>query len=135
MIIRELRREDLDAIVDVLKELWIISEITEKTYDRIMSNDNFVFVAVHENEIIGCATLHLQHKFINNGCTAGLIEEVIVKEKYRGNSIGKELIDKCVEKAKELKCYKAVLSCEDDIRAFYEKLGFRYNMNFMRKDL
>lgn len=135
MIIRELKREDLDAIVDVLKEHWIISEITEETYDRIMSNDNFVFVAVHEDEIIGCATLHLQHKFINNGCTAGLIEEVIVKEKYRGNSIGKELVNKCVEKAEELECYKVVLSCDDDVKSFYEKQGFEYNMNFMRKDL
>jgi len=36
--------------------------------------------------------------------------------------------------AKEQGCYKTILDCVDDVKPFYEKLGFKHNANALRFD-
>ena len=97
--------------------------------------NNYNFVAVEEQEIIGTITLHLQRKLIRNGGLAGFIEDVAVKEKFRGNKIGFLLVQKALEKARDLGCYKVILSCFDERVNFYEKSGFFRECNTMRVNL
>jgi len=127
MTIREVKKEDLNnGVLTTLKEVWHITEISDETYDEFTKNNNHMFVVELNDEVIGCATLHLQKKLIRNGGVAGFIEDVAIREEFRGNNIGSELIKKLIDKSKELGCYKVVLSCFPDRENFYIRNGF-YN--------
>jgi glucosamine-phosphate N-acetyltransferase len=134
MTIREFQKGDEAGLLEILKETWYITEIQENVLSEWMTN-NYNFVAVEEQEIIGTITLHLQRKLIRNGGLAGFIEDVAVKEKFRGNKIGFLLVQKALEKARDLGCYKVILSCFDERVNFYEKSGFFRECNTMRVDL
>ena len=59
------------------------------------------------------------------------IEDVIVHNEYRGHGLGKVLLDKCLEIAKQECCYKIILDCSDINCKFYEKCGFMKKGNQM----
>ena len=134
MTIREFQKGDEAGLLEILKETWYITEIQENVLSEWMTN-NYNFVAVEEQEIIGTITLHLQRKLIRNGGLAGFIEDVAVKEKFRGNKIGFLLVQKALEKARDLGCYKVILSCFDERVNFYEKSEFFRECNTMRVNL
>jgi len=134
MTIREFQKGDEAGLLEILKETWYITEIQENVLSEWMTN-NYNFVAVEEQEIIGTITLHLQRKLIRNGGLAGFIEDVAVKEKFRGNKIGFLLVQRALEKARDLGCYKVILSCFDERVNFYEKSGFFRECNTMRVNL
>lgn len=133
MTIREFQIEDIHkGLLETYKEVWYIDLITEKTVDEWLKNNNYMFVVENNGEIIGSATLHVQKKFIRNGGLAGFIEDVVVRNEFRGKNIGSELIQKLIEKAKELGCYKIVLSCFPERINFYERNGFFQESVLMR---
>ena len=45
-----------------------------------------------------------------------------------------KLVLSLLDVAKERKCYKTILNCEDELVSFYEKIGFRQKTNEMRFD-
>jgi len=135
MVIRELEKKDLNnGVLTTLKEVWYITEITDETYNDFINNNNYMFVVESDGEIIGCATLHLQKKLIRNGGVAGFIEDVVIREDFRGNNIGSKLINKLIDKSRELGCYKVVLSCFPNRENFYIRNGFYNESINMRYD-
>jgi GNAT superfamily N-acetyltransferase len=133
MIIREFQKEDVNkGLLKTYQEVWKIDEVTDETVDRYLTNGNYMAVAEDNNEIIGTATLHFQHKIIRNGGVAAFIEDVAVREKYRGQGIGAKLIEHLIEEAKNSGCYKINLSCFPERISFYERLGFKQESTTMR---
>jgi glucosamine-phosphate N-acetyltransferase len=133
MVIRELKKDDLNkGLLETLKEVWDITEISDETYNDFNNNNNHMFVVEINSNIIGCATLHLQKKFIRDGGIAGFIEDVVIREEFRGNNMGSELINKLINKSKELGCYKVILSCFPERTNFYNKCGFEKESLTMR---
>jgi glucosamine-phosphate N-acetyltransferase len=136
MIIRDFKKEDIDnGLLETYKEVWSISEISDFTLNSFLSNNNHMLVVEHENDIIGTGILHIENKLIRNGGIAGLIEDVAIREKYRGNDIGSKLLDALIKKAKDLGCYKVILSCFPDRVNFYERNGFINECITMRNNL
>ena len=133
LIIRDFKREDTTCeLLEVLKEVWSVDEISELTLDNWFKNDNYMVIAEFDGKIIGSATLHLQQKIIRNGGIAGCIEDVVVKQSYRGNNIGTKLIQELIKKAENLGCYKVILSCFPERINFYKKNGFFVESTTMR---
>lgn len=134
MKIRHFEPQDISkGLIETYKEVWSISEISEETLEEWRRNNNFMIVAEDElGNIVGTCTLHLQKKFIRNGGIAGFIEDVVVREPFRGKNIGSMIIQKAIELAKEKKCYKLVLSCFNERVDFYERNGFFRESNSMR---
>jgi glucosamine-phosphate N-acetyltransferase len=136
MIIREFKKEDINnGLLETYKEVWWVTEISEESLNNYLSNNNYMVVCEDNGVIIGTATLHIQHKLIRNGGIAGLIEDVAVRESYRGNNIGSKLIEHLTNKAKELGCYKVILSCFPERVNFYERNGFINESITMRHNL
>ena len=136
MIIREFKPDDIhNGLLETYKEVWSITEITQETLNKFLSNDNHMFVVEDDGQIIGSATLHLQQKLIRNGGISGLIEDVVVREKYRGQNIGSKLIESLINKSKVLGCYKVILSCFPERVSFYERNGFFNESITMRNNL
>jgi GNAT superfamily N-acetyltransferase len=137
MIVREFKKTDITSgLLETLQEVWSISEISESTINDFLSNDNHLYVVENDKgEVIGSATLHVQKKLIRNGGIAGFLEDVVIREEYRNNGVGSLLVQKIIEKSKELNCYKLVLSCFPERTAFYERNGFFKESINMRNNL
>ena len=140
IIIRKLQKEDLqNGFLQTLDSLRQTSnmdkKIAEKIFDKINSNpDQIVVVAVIEGKIVGSTTLLIETKFIHNGGKIGHIEDVVVDKEYQRKGIGEKIIMYLLRYAKEQGCYKTILDCADDVKPFYEKLGFKHNSNALRFD-
>jgi glucosamine-phosphate N-acetyltransferase len=87
-----------------------------------------------DEKVVGAATLLLESKFIHNGGIVGHIEDVVVEKNYQGQKIGEKIIRYLLEVAKTKGCYKTILDCVDEVKPFYEKIGFTHNANALRFD-
>ena len=138
--IKELQKEDLwNGFLTTLDSLRQTSNIekntAEKIYDKINNNsDHIIVVALIDAKVVGAATLLLESKFIHNGGIVGHIEDVVVDKNYQGQKIGEKIIRHLLEIAKIKGCYKTILDCVDDVKPFYEKIGFTHNANALRFD-
>ena len=63
---------------------------------------------------------------INKKGSYGIIENVFVKEEYRGQGIASELVETAKSLAAEKKFYKIVLTCSEALLPFYKRLGFEW---------
>jgi len=139
-IIRELRKEDLwNGFLTSLDSLRKTSSIDKNKaniiFERINSNqDHIIVVAELDGTIVGTTTLLIEQKFIHDGGIVGHIEDVAVNKKFQGQKIGEKIIKYLLEYAKNKGCYKTILDCTDDVKPFYEKIGFKNVANELRFD-
>jgi len=54
-----------------------------------------------------------------------LIEDLVVVPREQGKGIGKKLIEKLIQKAASLNCYKTILNSTEKNSGFYRKLEFK----------
>lgn len=139
-IIRELQKEDLWkgflTSLDSLREASNIDKSkADEIFEKINSNeDHIIAVAEVDGKIVGSTTLLIEQKFIHNGGLVGHIEDVVVDKKFQGQKIGEKIMKFLLEKSQNRGCYKTILDCTDDVKPFYEKLGFKVIANEMRYD-
>src|SRR3989338_11035835 len=140
IIFRKLQKEDLvNGFLLTLDSLRQASNIDKKTaeniFDKINSNpDHIIAVAVIEGKVVGSTTLLIETKFIHNGGKVGHIEDVVVDKVYQKKGIGEKIVVYLLRYAKDQGCYKTILDCADDVKPFYEKLGFKHNASALRFD-
>lgn len=138
MTIRQIEENDLyNGFLNSLDSLRKASDIepskAKSVFEKIRSNPNHViFVAILDGKVVGSTTLLIEPKFIHNGGLVGHIEDVVVNKEFQGQKIGEKLILASLDYAKNAGCYKTILDCLDDVRQFYEKLGFKFHSNAMR---
>jgi len=124
MNIRLFKLKDSEKLSQLYSEQWPTT-INSECIDKFLSNDNYLFVAELKGEIIGAATLHLQHKLVHNCSTMGFIENVIVSKKHRHLGVGQKIVCELINQAKDKKCYKLVLSCKEYLENFYKKCDMK----------
>lgn len=136
--IREIEKSDLEkGFLESLDSLRKTSDLDlEKAIEvlkNIKSNPNHkIFVAVVDDRIIGSTTLLIEPKFIHKAGHVGHIEDVVVSKNFQGRGVGEKLIKASLDFAKNKGCYKTILDCSDDVKPFYEKIGFKKHSNSMR---
>lgn len=139
-IIRILKKEDLqNGFLRTLDSLRQTSSIDKKKaediFERINSNPNHIIVVAElDGKVVGATTLLIEQKFIHNGGLVGHIEDVVVDKNFQGQKIGAKIMNYLLNVAKEAGCYKTILDCTDDVKPFYEKLGFKNVANELRFD-
>jgi glucosamine-phosphate N-acetyltransferase len=143
-VVREIQLKDLSrGFFDTLSNLASIGnsvsqhERAKMILSEIRSYPFYnIFVAVTEDgEIIGSITILIEQKFIHDGGKVGHIEDVVTRIEYEGRGVGKALVLKALDFAKQKKCYKVVLDCSKKNVEFYEKLGFKQHEISMRINL
>lgn len=138
--IRKLEEKDLFrgflTSLDSLKKASDLNENKAKdVFNKIKSNPNhLVFVVILDDKVAGSTTLLIEPKFIHQGGNVGHIEDVVIAKEFQGSGIGEKLINFVLEYAKKNDCYKTILDCSDDVKPFYEKIGFKKHSNSMRFD-
>ncbi len=115
--IRKAKVDDVDTILKLIsfyadKEL-LLSKSAFKVYKSLQS----FFVAEENRQLLGCASLVILWKDLAEICS------LAVDERYAKRGIGRHLVMKCIEEAKELNVsHIIVLTYQDE---FFKKLGFR----------
>ena len=104
--------------IDLMLFYEHLSKITENKNHKI-------FIAKNNDKIIGSGTILIEPKLIHDLSYVGHIEDIIVDGNYRNKGIGKLILEKLINVAKENKCYKVILDCSVANVKFYEKLGFK----------
>jgi glucosamine-phosphate N-acetyltransferase len=151
LTIRQLRLGDirngfLDSLDNLIPGTSELDLKRAKQVLRLVQRNRLhkVFVAsTHSNEdnnpltetVVGTTTLLVEPKFIFSGRAVGHIEDVSVRKGYEKMGIGAKLVSHATEAAAELGCVKVVLDCSTATMPFYEKLGYEYQDNCMRKML
>jgi glucosamine-phosphate N-acetyltransferase len=138
--IRKIQESDIDngflESLDSLRQASNLERSKAKSIlKKILSNpDHVIFVATQNNRVIGATTLLIEQKFIHEGGKVGHIEDVVVSKNHQGKGIGEKIMLAVLEYAKNNGCYKTILDCDDNVKPFYEKIGFKYHSNGMRFD-
>jgi len=91
--------------------------ILHRSDDEIATTIRSYTCASIDNKLVGFVALHIYSKNLAE------VRSLIVDEKYRGLSIGKGLILKCLEEAKKLSIKKVLSLTYKD--KFFENLGFK----------
>ena len=131
MIIRELAYNDFfKEYINLLNKLRNVEHYNYETFLNILSNiknnkNHKIFVIENNNIICGTITLLIETKFIYGGKSLGHIEDLVVHEKYRNSGLGTQLIDYCIDYAKNNNCKKVALCSRIDAQNFYEKKNFK----------
>ena len=138
--IRELEENDLfNGFLESMDSLKLASNLdsdkAKKIFEKINSNSNhFVYVAILDGKIVGSTSMIIEPKFIHNGGNVAHIEDVVVSNEHQGKGIGEMLMKSLLDLAKDNNCYKTILDCSDEVKPFYEKIGFKKTSNGMRYD-
>lgn len=132
----EIRRVRLDEIRQVLslidqfnrpRAVHPSDEDVKRIVGEIESSGGCVLGAFQEAQLVGTCTLNLCPNLSWSGRPYAMIENVIVDSGYRGQGIGKNLLEKAQGIALDSGCYKVALmtgSKKDETLKFYEAAGF-----------
>ncbi|PJA49266.1 MAG: histone acetyltransferase [candidate division SR1 bacterium CG_4_9_14_3_um_filter_40_9] len=139
-IVKELMKKDLEYLDSFFVTLSNLTDAPKQTREKtenllmgINEQGSKIFIAITtEGEIIGALTLMVEQKMIRGGAKAGHIEDVVTREGFEGNGIGKALMNTAIEEAKNCGCYKIILDCDNELTGYYKKFGFKTDGAFMR---
>jgi len=96
--------------------------------------DYTLYVALEGNEVVGTFALLIMDNLGHLGAPSGIVEDVVVAPQRQGSGIGQAMMRFALERCREKRCYKLVLSSNAKrarAHAFYEKLGFeRHGYSF-----
>ena len=88
------------------------------------NNHNIFLYLDNSDNILGALTLLIEQKFIHNGKCVAHIEDFVVKQEYRSQNIGKDLMNYAIDYAKQNNCYKVILDTDSKLVNYYINYGF-----------
>ncbi|XP_031624577.1 probable glucosamine 6-phosphate N-acetyltransferase [Contarinia nasturtii] len=130
--VRPLQVGDYDrGFLQLLSQLTGVGNVTRDEFlSRFhkMKCSGAYYVTVIEdtriNQIIGSATLVIEHKFIHSCGLRAHLEDVVVNNTYRGKQLGKLIVSTVTLLGEYLGCYKMTLECKDKLIQFYTSMGY-----------
>ncbi len=131
MEIRRIESKDLDAVFELLNELYenkIKYDIFSKIYkEKLNDNNAYYIVAIENDKIVGVLISEIRSQ-LHRAKKSSFIDDLIVNKDYRNRGIGKLLIEDAVRYAKELDCEVIELTSyllNENAHRFYERNGFK----------
>lgn len=107
--IRKANKEDLPQVLDLIKELAIYEKAGHEVTITIeqLEKDGFgehplywIILAENESGIVGMSFYYIRYSTWKGRCL--YLEDIVVKEAYRGHKIGKQLFEETIKAAKEM---------------------------------
>ncbi|MBD2312728.1 GNAT family N-acetyltransferase [Desertifilum sp. FACHB-1129] len=125
-------QNDLPILQVLLSELDSELQLSEgqmqAIFERICQIPNYhYYLAQLAGEPVGCFSLLIVPTFLRNGACEALLDSVVVLPPYRGQGIGRTMMQEVARICREAGCYKITLSSNlkrDRAHQFYQNLGF-----------
>jgi len=140
MVIERLKKDEIPELLELYKGLGqceMSLSASEKTFEKISSNNDYLLLVAKENdEIVGSVLGIICYSLPLLGRPFLVIEDVIVKETYRRKGIAQMLFDKIETYAKEQQCVYSILvssGFRKEAHLFYEKIGYTEDVKGFRK--
>jgi GNAT superfamily N-acetyltransferase len=133
--IRIAKSEDVTELVNLLNELFSMdiefepnNEIQRKGLLAIIQNTELgcILVKCNDRKIIGMVSI-LYSVSTALGGKVGILEDMIISEKYRAMGNGRELLEYAINFAKENNCLRLTLLTDynnESAIGFYKQFGF-----------
>ncbi|MCF8224626.1 MAG: GNAT family N-acetyltransferase [Bacteroidales bacterium] len=136
-VIREIREEDEKLLGDIIRGCFLDYEATQqgtvfsdsvidRLFDEFDKPGAAYFVVEYEGEVLGGSGIQ-QLKGAGKGICE--LQKMYLKKEARGKGLGRALLEKCLDFAKEQDfstCYLESLPELKDALKMYERAGFRY---------
>ncbi|KAI4176889.1 MAG: hypothetical protein LQ343_000746 [Gyalolechia ehrenbergii] len=131
--IRPLQRSDYKAgMLDVLRVLTIVGEISEKAWDErydwlARRGDEYYILVICDGakKVVGTGAVIIERKFIHNLGLVAHIEDIAVAKDQQGKKLGLRIIQALDSIAEKVGCYKSILDCSETNEGFYAKCGYK----------
>lgn len=132
--VRKLEISDKNkGFVELLQQLTVCDAISDEDFEMRFQElsslgDDHVICVIEDTslgKIIATGSVFIEKKFIRNCGKVGHIEDVVVDRDSRGMQLGKKVLSFLADHARSVGCYKAILDCIYENKAFYEKCGFK----------
>lgn len=108
---------------DALQQLYMDAGWVSYTKDmdklkRAVQQSLYVVTAWHDHELIGIL------RVVGDGETIIYIQDLVVKDAYRRHKIATSMVEKVIKRFPGVRQKVLVAEDTDDIRGFYEEVGF-----------
>ncbi|XP_051132502.1 glucosamine 6-phosphate N-acetyltransferase-like [Andrographis paniculata] len=132
--VRKLEISDKNkGFIELLQQLTVCNPISEEAfkerfYEIAKPGDDHLICVIEDKDsgkIVATGSIFIEKKFLRNCGKAGHIEDVVVESSFRGKQLGKKIIKYLSDHALAMGCYKVILDCSLDNKAFYERCGFK----------
>ena len=131
--IRTAKKNDLPQVLALVKELALYEKAPEEVTITLqdLEEDGFgehplfwIILAEYESQIVGMSFYYIRYSTWKGKCL--YLEDIVVKEKYRGNRIGELLFEETIKAAKEINAKLMtwqVLDWNEPAIHFYKKFN------------
>jgi len=131
--IRPATKNDLPEVLALVKELALYEKAPEEVTITLseLEADGFgknplywIILAENENGIMGMSFYYIRYSTWKGKCL--YLEDIVVKEEFRGNSVGKVLFEATIKAAKEMNAKLMnwqVLDWNEPALNFYKKFS------------
>ena len=134
MEIRELNEGDLESLIKLYEQLdgrngeFAVEAALPIWKNEIAENPNIkYFGAVENGKVVSTCFCAIIPNLTRLGGAIGFIENVVTDKDFRKQGLGKKVMDKAIEFAREKNCYKVILESgawRTEAHQFYRNLGF-----------
>jgi len=137
--IRLAKESDLSRILELYRELSIITTEADQRLNTSRDNYRKVFaeisnnrrrellVSEYEGEVVGTVALFIIPNLSHGATPYALVENLVVNHKYRRKGIGKKLMEYTIARAKQEGCHRIELVSDrrrKEAHRLYRSLGF-----------
>ena len=144
--VRPIEPQDLASVIDILIAGSLNPEVEDpsrpedywRAVEDVRSRDGEVFVAEYEGQPVGVCQVVIFRNIGNAGRRVAEIENVHVREAFRSQGIGEQMIRACEELAATRDCHRVQLTSNvsrTDAHRFYERIGYSASHKGFKKSL
>ena len=134
MELRELNEKDLESLIKLYKHLDgangnFTAEDARKIWKTEIEGNKKIkyFGAVENGKVISTCYCLIIPNLTRLGSSIAFVENVVTDSEYRGQGLGRKVMEMAIEFARENNCYKVILqsaSFRKEAHQFYKNLGF-----------
>lgn len=117
IVYKKAKLTDIDSMQALVKPEVDSGVILNRTSDEIATNIRSYVLAFDDDLLIGFGALHI------HAPTLAEVRSLIIKEDYRGQGVGKQIVLNLIEEGKELGVKQVFTLTYKHI--FFEKVGFK----------
>lgn len=119
-------KEEIYQLICILENKEIKKEHFDQVYEEGLKDPNTIYLVYRDEKIVGFLSFKIHH-YLHHDFDTGEIVELIVLPEKRNLQIGKKLIEKIEEIARERNLEQIELSTSTyrkDAHRFYERQGY-----------
>ena len=134
MELRELNENDLESLIKLYEQLDgangdFTAEDARKIWKAEIEGNKKIkyFGAVEKDKVISTCYCLIIPNLTRLGSSIAFVENVVTDSEYRGQGLGRNVMEKAIEFARENNCYKVILqsaSFRKEAHQIYKNLGF-----------